>query len=77
VFGGKYTEFCIIFSLQYSISINTFEVDPLAAVVVPVGRIDPRFGGWPSLGSSLGEISKTHLPYTFINNIPNLALKSL
>jgi methyl coenzyme M reductase subunit C len=28
VFGGKYMEFRIIFSLQYSISINTFEVDP-------------------------------------------------
>jgi hypothetical protein len=28
VFGGKYMEFCTIFSLQYSISINTFEVDP-------------------------------------------------
>jgi hypothetical protein len=28
VFGGKYMEFHIIFSLQYSISINTFEVDP-------------------------------------------------
>jgi hypothetical protein len=28
VFGGKYVEFRIIFSLQYSMSINTFEVDP-------------------------------------------------
>ena len=28
VFGGKYVEFRIIFSLQYSISIDTFEVDP-------------------------------------------------
>jgi hypothetical protein len=28
MFGGKYMEFCVIFSLQYSISINTFEVDP-------------------------------------------------
>ena len=28
VFGGKYKEFRIIFSLQYSISINTFEIDP-------------------------------------------------
>jgi hypothetical protein len=28
VFGGKYVEFRIIISLQYSISINTFEVDP-------------------------------------------------
>jgi hypothetical protein len=29
VFGGKYMEFRIIFSLQYSIRrINTFEVDP-------------------------------------------------
>jgi hypothetical protein len=28
VFGGKYMEFRTIFSLQYSISINTFEVDP-------------------------------------------------
>jgi hypothetical protein len=28
VFGGKYMEFRIIFSLQYSISIDTFEVDP-------------------------------------------------
>ena len=28
MFGGKYMEFRIIFSLQYSISINTFEIDP-------------------------------------------------
>jgi hypothetical protein len=28
VFGGKYMEFRIIFSLQYSISIDTFEVHP-------------------------------------------------
>jgi hypothetical protein len=28
VFGGKYVAFCIIFSLQYSINIDTFEVDP-------------------------------------------------
>jgi hypothetical protein len=28
VFGGKYMAFRIIFTLQYSISINTFEVDP-------------------------------------------------
>jgi hypothetical protein len=28
VFGGKYMKFRIIFSLQYSISINIFEVDP-------------------------------------------------
>jgi hypothetical protein len=28
VFGGKYMEFRIIFSLQNSININTFEVDP-------------------------------------------------
>ena len=28
VFGGKYMEFQFIFSLQYSIDINTFEVDP-------------------------------------------------
>ena len=27
VFGGKYMEFRIIFSHQYNISINTFEVD--------------------------------------------------
>jgi hypothetical protein len=27
MFGGKYMEFRIIFALQYSISINTFEVD--------------------------------------------------
>jgi hypothetical protein len=40
VFGGKYVESRIIFSLQYSISIDTFEVDPLSdllhnAVVKP------------------------------------------
>ena len=28
VFDGKYMEFCIIFSFEYSISINTFEVAP-------------------------------------------------
>jgi hypothetical protein len=43
VFGGKYMEFRIIFSLQYSISINTFEVDPPSdslhnAVVKPKNR---------------------------------------
>ena len=30
VFGGKYMEFRIIFPLQYSISISTFEVDPVS-----------------------------------------------
>jgi hypothetical protein len=44
VFGGKYMEFRIIFSFQYSISINTFEVDPPSdslnnAVVKPKNRL--------------------------------------
>ena len=43
IFGDKYMEFRIIFSLQYSISINTFEVDPPSdslhnAVVKPKNR---------------------------------------
>jgi hypothetical protein len=43
VFGGKYMEFRIIFLLQYSININTFEVDPPSdslynAVVKPKNR---------------------------------------
>jgi hypothetical protein len=45
VFGDKYMEFRIIFSLQYSMSINTFEVDPPSdslhnAVVKPKNILD-------------------------------------
>ena len=45
LFGGKYMEFRIIFLLQYSISINTFEVHPPSdslhnAVVKPKNSLD-------------------------------------
>jgi hypothetical protein len=47
VFGDKYMEFRTIFSLQYSISINTFEVDPpsdsLHDAVVTHARIAREF----------------------------------
>jgi hypothetical protein len=42
-------EFCIIFSLQCSISINTFEVDPLSGALLGVS-CDSRQG--PFLGDS-------------------------